>query len=394
MSRSSVWVAALCVLFATSAHASCLPPIFENGTRLAAIGEVRVAHLALLLRQHEICRRSSREPEAKNIVVLGSSGVFGHPLPADRTWWWKTNEALQVSGSRARLFNLAFVFTYQLKDAIILHESLSRFPVDLIVYGITLDDFHHAAPLVWPEGIVKFLDVNASAARALARTNPPGLEELLSAYEDHYRRTFRPAAWTIFREGGSFVRELARTLGEQLRDAGGAHASGSKDHVKKRRSRRREPVSCEETHDRFARSFEGWKDWNVLAYLERVQDEGTPVLVVNWPTLREERGDCFNERFPADAYEDYLDWLEAETKRRHLSYVDLHKLLPPSAFLDAQHPNEAGQEPLSDAVTAALMVFLDDRGAAGATNRRSGAAPESRVAHLRSSDSTSAVDEP
>src|SRR5262249_40025164 len=109
----------------------CLPPVFDGGQRLHPVPVPSVLWLQLLLRTHELCWRQPANPNEAHIVIGGSSTVFGHPLPVEQTFESLLNQHFTEAGIDAHIFNLAFVFPYQLRDAVIFHALLPYQP-DLI----------------------------------------------------------------------------------------------------------------------------------------------------------------------------------------------------------------------------------------------------------------------
>src|SRR5215470_5552354 len=124
----------------------CLPPVFDGGQRLLALPAPRILWLEPLLRQHELCWRSPTTPDELRVALIGSSAVYGFPLPVEQTLGNVLNQHFAAAGIHARLFNLAFVNPSQVRDALIIHELL-RYRADVIVYPMTLSEFQHAAPI-------------------------------------------------------------------------------------------------------------------------------------------------------------------------------------------------------------------------------------------------------
>src|SRR5262249_35297419 len=115
----------------------CLPRLFEDGARLHPLTPPEVFWLGPLLRQHALCRHARDRPQEQRVLVLGSSGPFGYPLPASQAAPAELDRLLVADGLPARAFNLGFVNTYQLRDAFIAPPALASDPA-VIVYPPTL----------------------------------------------------------------------------------------------------------------------------------------------------------------------------------------------------------------------------------------------------------------
>lgn len=126
---------------------ACLPPVFDRGLRLHPLPNPQVFWLELLLRQHELCWRRPVTPDELRVAVFGSSAVYGYPLPPEEAFTALINERFVADDVPAHLFNLAFVASYQVRDALLIAQALAYQP-DVIVYPVTLADFPHRAPLV------------------------------------------------------------------------------------------------------------------------------------------------------------------------------------------------------------------------------------------------------
>ena len=355
---SSTWLSsgllALALLgAATAAKALCLPPLFEGGRRLHQIDGASLFDLDILLGQHELCWRSARRPDERRILLLGNSAVFGAPLPADQTFWALSNRELEAAGTGAHIYNLGFASTYQLKEALIVHQAL-RYEPHLIVYGVTLADFGHVAPMPWPPALWSFFAYNTEVVAALASSGAPGLEEPLATYRAFHPRGRR--AWALFeklRQAGAYLRLAARQNAHGLVRAwsvGGEPRASDAEPLLRRGGYR-----CSETLELFERDFHAWQEWNILAYLERVQQQtGTEVLVVNWPVAHAPIGACYNRRYPSEAQEEYDRWLRSQAESRGLSYLDLHDLVPAEEFPDTLHPSPDGHARIASALVRAL----------------------------------------
>ncbi len=330
---------------------TCLPPLFEGGQRLARIGEARVLWLGLLLRQHEVCRRPARRPGELRVLVFGNSGIFGFPLPAEHTAVGLLNRRFARQGTPAHLYNLAFPFTYQVKDAVILSEAL-RYRPDVIVYGTTLADYYHVAPNAYPP-LVAFFDANTGGVRRLAAREPAGLVEPIDRYRDAYAGAATP--WRNFRQLGLYLREGARELGLHARRRWFPDLPDSPVRIESRRDR----YDCRAVEERFERDFGGWRDWSLLAFLgEAGRRTGAEVVVVNWPVAREPRGACHNVRYPTRELAAYRRWLRAETARLGFRLVDLQDRFDASLFVDSLHLGPRGQRGVADLLEAPLRDVL------------------------------------
>ena len=343
----------------------CLPPLYLGGRRLHPAGEFEVAVISLLLAQHEVCWRDPDSRGEKRIFLVGNSNVWGHPLPVAESYSAIVQDRLDQTGLAAHLFNLGFFGTYQLKDALILGRALDFAP-DLIVYGASLADSRHVVPLLWPPAIVRFFEVNA---RLLVDPDAPtlaGLEQPARVYAAaSAAEPWWLARWVLLRELGRYVRAVLRGSTQELLMNRLVHASSRATPVGKAPG----PLlgsgasySCTKVEERFATDFANWQDWSILPSLESLQrHRGIPVLVVNWPLAHVPRETCYSSLFPAHAVEAFNEWLERETRRRGLAYLDLHDLLPPDAFTDPLHLDAEGQTRLADALAAAIEGWLRSR---------------------------------
>jgi hypothetical protein len=354
MWRSSALATLLVLAAAAPSPAQlCLPPLYEDGTRLIAPAETRVLWLEPLLRQHEVCWREPGSAAESRVFVLGSSGIFGYPHAAGETAVAAVNRSFDERGTPAHLFNLGMVWTYGPKDALILHEAL-RFEPDAIVYAVTLDDFYHRSPSGFPP-VDSFFLANSRAVDRAAAAGLPGIGEAFERYRAHWTDDVAgEALWRSLRESGRLARVGARQIALRARAAWVPGAAG--DPVPPEESRK--GYDCEDVK-RFALHWIGWQDWSLLPWLADLQRaSGTRVLVVNWPVAADPVGECFNSRYPKANFDDYNAWLARETEARGLRYLDLHDALGPDQFVDSIHPNVDGQRAVAERLEAALRALL------------------------------------
>jgi hypothetical protein len=299
------------------------------------------------------------------MVLLGNSAIYGLPLSADETFSSHLNRHFEETGIAARLHNLAFVTTYQIKDALILRESL-RYDPQVIVYPLTLSDFHHVAPMMYKVE-AELVRRNGDAMERLYRDPPRGLEEPFERYRRAGARI--GLSWSRLqglREAGSFVRAAASINADWLRQK--LHSSGP---LHKHPTQRRTNYDCELTEEGNALNFEHWQDWNVLAELQRLHDErGIEVVVVSWPVAHEPRGACYNVRYTNEILEEFSRWIAADSAARGLRFVDLRDLLPAALFVDSIHVTAEGHR----RIAAALQPVLDPIARAHAATRPRAAA--------------------
>ena len=350
-SRFSAGLLALCFVVGGPAAAAlgrpfpCLPPVFDGGQRLHDVPIPRIHWFQILLRQHELCwRRPARRGEVR-VELFGNSSVFGFPLPVEQTFAHVLNQSFAANGTPAHVFNLASLYTCQLRDAALMHDAV-RYDPDLILYPVTLADFVHGIP---GPGEGLFLNENLDTVSALLADPPPGLAEPLEMYRD-MAEAAEPIAWwelrqlkqlgPFFRTGAalyavSIVRSLAaEPARRQLRTLG-----------------RQTQYDCELTKDQFGVEFDHWRSWNILAYLEELhRSRGVEVLVVNWPVAHEPVGDCYNVRYPNAGLAEFRDWVREETRARGLAHLDLQDLLPADEFIDSLHVTAAGHARIAAAL--------------------------------------------
>ena len=318
---------------------TCLPPLLDGRPRLQDVDKTGVLWLNLLLRQHEVCWRESRDPTETRIFALGNSAIYGFPWPSELSAVGLINRKFERQGTRAHIFNLGFVFTYQTKEALILSEAL-RYKPDFIIYGVTFDDFGHLAPYPYAP-LAAFFDANSRAISRLASDPPNTFEEPFRLYRDAQATNVRPyAVWNELRQAGTFVRLAAQQTAKALRK----RMFPSLREKNPKPARQNPRYDCEEVKRSYANKYANWKDWSMLEYLAQLRTEtGIEVLVVNWPVAHEPRGDCYNVRYPAAAFQDYVDWIEEEAEELGLEYLDLHRLLKRREFVDSVHPTKKGQ---------------------------------------------------
>ncbi len=349
----------------------CLPPVYDGGQRLHPLPTPKVFWLELLLRQHELCWRFPQRPGELRVVLAGNSSIFGFPLPVEETFGYLLNQDFARRDVPAHLFNVGFVTTYQLKDALIIHEAM-RYQPDVIVYPITLADFLHFAPSVNASD-QQFFGLNRDALAGLVAHPLPGLGGPL-AYYGLAIASLAPAQIYFAR---------LQESGVLLRDAVQIHARSVARHFGV--SLPAEPVptlarqtsyDCPTRRDEFAYLYRDWKTWNILAYLEDLQHtRGVEVMVVNWPVAHEPIGDCYDFRYPAADLAEYTVWLREETAARGLRYLDLLDLLPADAFLDSIHISAAGHRQIAERVGEALTPLLTEMFSRRAFNPATPAAP-------------------
>jgi len=345
----------------------CLPPATDGGARLIPRLDASFHWLELLLRQHELCwRRPARDGELR-VFLSGNSSVYGFPLPVEEALQAHLDRRFADASPPARFFNLGYLFTYQLKDALIL-EAAAAYEPDLIVHGIALTDFRHVAPM--PFGLEPFFDANAPAVAAFARERPAGLEAPAEIYRDYQAGI--PAYTTRFRqlrEIGRFLRAAAHENALWLRRSGllpPAYEPPDRSRDEALRFMKRQPrYDCAEVTATATSQFRDWRTWNILAYLEQLAGRtGARVMVVNWPVAHEPVGACYNVRYTARQVRAFNRWLEAEAQARGFDYVDLHDLLPARAFFDSLHPIAKGQTQIARRLTPPLRAALRELAAA------------------------------
>ena len=327
----------------------CLPPIFDHGERLHPLPGPSVFWLDLLLRQHEICRRWT--PGEVRIVLAGSSSVYGFPLTTEHTFAHLLNDHFAAAGIPAHVFNLAFVNPYQVRDAVIIDAARSFAP-DIIVYPITLAEFAHVAPVEFA-AMVKFFGANRGAVMQLADHPPSGLDEPIRRYATALNRPGRRmSTWDYLQEAGGLLRSAvrihARAVAERLGSVPPSLVNQS--------PQRQTSYDCAKTAAVVAERYRNWQTWNILSYLEELRrSDGIDVVVVAWPVAHEPVGDCYSVRYTEESVQEFNGWVQAESARRGLPFVDLHALLPPELFLDSLHVSAAGHA----GVAAALESVLD-----------------------------------
>ncbi len=317
----------------------CLPPLYEGGQRLLPLTDVRVMWLEPLLRQHELCWRE-RGHEVR-IALFGNSAVFGYPLPVEQSFAARINAQFAADHVPAHLFNLGWVFTYQVR-----------------VYALTLADMMHVAPADYPPPLGRFFELNTDTLAALSEAPPPGLTEPFELYRPVAARAPWLVAAERVRQLGYLAHSLAHTHADVLVRRFGAEPRPPRRPF----SSKPKPYECAKTLSQNDLMFADFERWNTLEYLADIQAQsGRTVLVVNWPIAHEPQQGCYNRRYGVDLIRRYNRWLADETARLGLAYIDLQELLPPDQFIDSLHVNAAGHQRIAEHVGAALTPVVQAR---------------------------------
>jgi hypothetical protein len=354
----STWLFSVSLLIVTVARgaaaqqpAFCLPPVFDGGQRLHELPAPSVSWLELVFRQHEMCWRTPAGSDELRVFLAGNSAIFGYPLRVEQTLGFLLNQDFAADHVPAHLFNLGMVATYQLKDAVVIHESLKYRP-DVVIYPVTLSEFAHFAPSLWPS-LVEFFESNRTAVLAFAQERPSGLAEPLDIYRDVLTRSEKPYTRLLrLRQIGSFIRTAVRQNAQRVLrrlapDAPLPHVDTAG---------RQTTYDCAHTQHEIDAQYRGWQDWNIIAYLAQIRDTtGVSVVIVNWPVAHEPVGDCYNVRYTDAAVEEYNRWLREQARTHALPYLDLHDLLPPDDFVDSLHVTAGGHRKIAEQ----LRAFLD-----------------------------------
>lgn len=334
----------------------CLPGLFEDGARLHPIPAPEIFWLDPLLRQHTLCRHARDRPQEQRVLVLGSSGPFGYPLPASQAAPAELDRLLVADGLPARAFNLGFINAYQLRDAFIARAALAYDP-SVIVYPLTISEFKHEAPAPFPP-VIEFFTDNAGALEAVASAPLPGLVGPIVRYNLWLSGIPRVDLVTArLRQIGAVSRALVRAVGKD----GIRRATGRLDELPPPTVRPIQPYDCAVT---LATEEQGrdWMTWDILAYLEELQrTRGIDVVVVHWPLNHQPSGSCYNMRISDARLSQFLAWLKAETAERGLAYLDLHDLLRPDEFLDSLHLTAEGNRRVAVAVAPTVENVLRRR---------------------------------
>lgn len=358
------------LLLATSSRAParpwlCLPPVFDGGQRLHSLPSPQIFWLELLLRQHELCWRPAAAPDELRVVLVGNSAVYGFPLPAEQTLAAELNAHFAAGGIPAHVFNLGFVNTYQVRDAMIIREALAYDP-DVIVYPLTLAEFVHVAPVPFPS-LVQFFDSNRLRLAAMVGDPPPGLEEPFLRYANFLHRPRADYhATDPLREAGAFLRLGAHASAQSIVARIHSPAPGYQ-HAP---TSRKDQYDCDQVAATNATQFRDWNQWNILAYLAELhRGRGIDVLVVDWPVAHEPIGECYNARYTAALDSEFVSWLRTQTAALDLAYLDLHDLLPAGEFIDSLHVSAEGHRRIATEVARVLDPMLRDLERRRATER-------------------------
>ncbi len=333
----------------------CLPPLLGDRPRLQDMDKTGVLWLNLLLRQHEVCWREPKQPDETRIFAIGNSAIYGFPWPSDLSSIGFVNEAFAKQKVPAHLFNLGLMFTYQTKEAMVLAEAL-RYKPDFIVYGVTLDDLAHLAPYPYLP-VATFFDANSRLVDRLASDPPATFEEPFRLYREAQAQDVRPiASWIEFREMGTFVRLAVEQTAKALRKKMFPEYREKIPRI--RRGSRR--YRCRSVLPSFREKYANWQEWSMLDVLAELRAEtGVEVLVVNWPVAHQPRGACYNARYPTEAFNEYVDWIEAKASELELDFLDLHDLLAQREFVDSVHPTVKGQRKVAQRLEAEILDLLE-----------------------------------
>lgn len=323
------------------------------------LAPTRVLWLDVMFRHHEVCWRKPRSPDEIRIFSLGNSASYGFPYPHELSAFGLINENYKRRQIRAHIFNLGFMGAYQMKEAMILAKALPYKP-DFIIYAASLSDWTHVAPLEYPP-MYAFWDANSRVIAELAADPPPTFEEPFRLYRDSQANNVRPyATWIEFRQIGTFVRLAVAEMAQTLRRMMFPSVPFEKPFVYSSTSNR--DWRCESVLPNLERQYVDWKKWSMLDVLADLRDEtGIEVLVVNWPVDSDRRGDCFNIRFPAETFQEYVRWTAMRSEELGLPYLDLHDYLDHNEFFDSVHPNVRGQRKMAARMSEKILSLLPRR---------------------------------
>ena len=377
MWRSSLRATITSLLLAVASFAcgssdrpDCLPALFEDGQRLHDRHGPNLFDLDLIFRQHEVCKSSELEDSVTSVALVGNSAVFGLDVHAEESVAGLINQRWKSVNAQLRAYNLAFVTSYLLKDVLITRKAIEYEP-DMVVYGISLSDFIHMAPIPWPDVLPRFFAANEPGLDRLQFEGAAGLGELVSMYRERDARASWPMQQLLdMREAGSFVRLSVRHTTPRFvdrwlldpKDGSVAEAEAPVGSFPKRGLN----YQCEKVLEQFASKFgDTWQTWNVFAYLEQLEREhGIEIAVFDLPIQHHPKGDCYNARYPARSVLEYRQWIRAESYQRGIALWDFHDLLPASQFQDTIHPTAEGNRMI--AATLAKRI----RAASLTTRRR------------------------
>lgn len=302
------------------------------------------------------------------MLLLGNSSVFGHDLPADRTVAELTSRELARRGVNAHVFDLAWVTSYQLKDALILNEAL-RYEPDAIVWTVSPVDLKHRAPLPH-EAMNGFFQENADELCRFMDERPAGLTEPLELYRPVVTVDPLTRPWRRLRQLGRFTQSAVRQYGAALTRALAPAALAAAPPGRRRGRFWKRDYDCAAVKRGWKEQFTGWQEWNALAWLEQLQKErGIPVLVVGWPIAGELVWGCYNQFYPTEFPPAVRSWLAAETSRRGLHYLDLQWAVPVTDFTDTIHLGAAGHARVAGRLAPAVARLLGGDAAPGSAPR-------------------------
>ena len=99
------------------------------------------------------------------------------------------NRRFEREGVPAHLYNLAYVFPYQIKDALILREAMQYQEPDVILYALTLSDFR-IAPVEFGS-LPQFFVANIRALERFAAEKPESLTEPLERQREAVEKFYQ-----------------------------------------------------------------------------------------------------------------------------------------------------------------------------------------------------------
>jgi hypothetical protein len=195
----------------------CLPPVFDGGQRLHPRPAPSIFWLELLMRQHELCWRNPATPGELRVALVGNSVAYGMPLPAEQTFAARLNRHFADRSIPAWLYNLGFVYPYQVRDAVLIHEAL-RYEPDVLVYTLSLDEFVHLAPFPGKFPVIaKFFEINRRIVDEMNADPPPGLAEPFEMYGEFLaQQGGRFSFLAPLEESGALLRIAARANAEYI----------------------------------------------------------------------------------------------------------------------------------------------------------------------------------
>lgn len=144
----------------------------EEGRRLYAwSGAFSQDSFQLALRHHAITAAPPKTDGELRVAVFGDSGTIGSFVSAADAIPAAVEDSLRATGTRARVFNLAWYGRLLTKDLMLLEAIWDR-PIDVVVFTISEDHIRRSMSTTWVERY-RHISFNASLLASFLERLPP-----------------------------------------------------------------------------------------------------------------------------------------------------------------------------------------------------------------------------